>query len=45
MRLFVERATAVDPAFRVTGSNASKVAQVCHRLDGIRSRSNWPQLG
>ena len=35
MRLFVERATAVDPTFRVTGSNASTVAQVCHRLDGI----------
>src|SRR4030095_4499014 len=34
-RLFVERATAVDPAFRVTGSNASEVARVCHRLDGI----------
>ena len=35
MRLFVERATAVDPAFRMTGANAAKVAQVCHRLDGI----------
>ena len=34
-RLFVERATAVDPAFRVTGSNAAEVARVCHRLDGI----------
>ena len=35
MRLFVERAAAVDPAFTVTGANASMVAQVCHRLDGI----------
>ena len=35
IRLFGERATAVDPAFRLTGANASRVAQVCHRLDGI----------
>jgi non-specific serine/threonine protein kinase len=35
VRLFVERAAAVDPAFTVTGANASMVAQVCHRLDGI----------
>ena len=35
VRLFVERAAAVDPAFTVTVANASMVAQVCHRLDGI----------
>jgi predicted ATPase/DNA-binding winged helix-turn-helix (wHTH) protein len=35
VRLFVERATAVDPAFTMTGANAPMVAQVCHRLDGI----------
>ena len=35
VRLFVERAAAVDPAFTVTGANAATVAQVCHRLDGI----------
>jgi predicted ATPase/DNA-binding winged helix-turn-helix (wHTH) protein len=35
MRLFVERATAVEPAFRMTGANAAKVVRVCHRLDGI----------
>ena len=35
VRLFVERAAAVDPAFTVTGANAFMVAQVCHRLDGI----------
>jgi non-specific serine/threonine protein kinase len=33
--LFIERAAAVDPAFTVTGANASMVAQVCHRLEGI----------
>jgi predicted ATPase len=35
VRLFVERAAAVNPAFTVIGANASIVAQVCHRLDGI----------
>jgi predicted ATPase/DNA-binding winged helix-turn-helix (wHTH) protein len=35
VRLFVERAAAVDPAFTTTVANASMVAQVCHRLDGI----------
>jgi predicted ATPase/DNA-binding winged helix-turn-helix (wHTH) protein len=35
VRLFVERAAAIDPAFAVTGANAATVAQVCHRLDGI----------
>ncbi len=35
VRLFVERARAVDPAFVLTPANAVLVAQVCHRLDGI----------
>jgi predicted ATPase/TolB-like protein/DNA-binding winged helix-turn-helix (wHTH) protein len=35
VRLFVERAAAVDPSFNVTEANASVVAQVCVRLDGI----------
>ncbi len=35
VRLFIERAVAVQPAFGVTNENAPAVAQVCHRLDGI----------
>ena len=34
-RLFVERARAANPKFALTDSNASSVAQICHRLDGI----------
>jgi predicted ATPase/class 3 adenylate cyclase len=34
-RLFVERARAANPKFSVTDSNASAVAQICSRLDGI----------
>src|ERR687898_1356505 len=34
-RLFVERAVAVRPDFVLTEQNASVVAQVCYRLDGI----------
>jgi non-specific serine/threonine protein kinase len=34
-RLFVDRATAVKPAFALTEQNAAAVAQVCYRLDGI----------
>jgi predicted ATPase len=34
-RLFVERATAAQPKFRLTDQNASPVAQICRRLDGI----------
>jgi predicted ATPase len=33
--LFVERARAVKASFALDGSNASAVAQVCRRLDGI----------
>jgi predicted ATPase/DNA-binding XRE family transcriptional regulator len=35
VRLFVERANAVQPDFVVTEHNAAAVARVCHRLDGI----------
>ena len=35
VRLFVDRAQAVQPAFQLTDKNAEAVAQVCHRLDGI----------
>jgi predicted ATPase len=35
VRLFVERAVAVTPAFRLSEQNAAAVARVCHRLDGI----------
>ena len=34
-RLFVERAVAANPTFTLTEQNASAVAQVCYRLDGI----------
>ena len=35
MRLFLERATAVQPAFALTRQNAPAVARICQRLDGI----------
>ena len=35
VRLFVERARAVDPAFALTDENAGAVAAICHRLDGL----------
>jgi predicted ATPase/DNA-binding SARP family transcriptional activator len=35
VRLFVERARAVYAAFALTAQNASAVAQICARLDGI----------
>ncbi len=34
VRLFVERAAALDPAFALTDDNAEAVAQVCRLLDG-----------
>ena len=34
-RLFVERATVAHPKFQLTEENASDVAQICYRLDGI----------
>ena len=35
VKLFVERATATLPQFKITEANASAVAQICQRLDGI----------
>ena len=35
VRLFIERAQAVQPSFGVTDANAPAVAQVCFHLDGI----------
>ena len=34
-RLFVERAQAVAPGFRLTAANLGAAARVCHQLDGI----------
>ena len=34
-RLFIERATAARPDFRVTEQNAAAIGEVCRRLDGI----------
>ena len=34
-QLFVERAEAVDPRFRLTDAHAPSIAQICSRLDGI----------
>jgi non-specific serine/threonine protein kinase len=34
-RLFVERATAVNPQFELTEANASVVAHICRQLEGI----------
>jgi predicted ATPase/class 3 adenylate cyclase len=35
VRLFVDRASAVQPAFRLTERTAAAVAEICRRLDGI----------
>jgi predicted ATPase len=35
VQLFVERAAAANPKFHLTDKNASSVAQICRRLDGI----------
>ncbi|MGI8788104.1 MAG: AfsR/SARP family transcriptional regulator [Pyrinomonadaceae bacterium] len=35
VRLFVERAKLNNPNFALTASNASAIAQICRRLDGI----------
>jgi predicted ATPase/class 3 adenylate cyclase len=35
VRLFVERARLVAPGFELTDQNATSVAEVCRRLDGI----------
>lgn len=35
VRLFLDRATAADPGFRLTTSNVAAVADICRRLDGL----------
>ena len=35
VRLFIERALAVNPKFRVTNKNAPAIAGICSNLDGI----------
>ena len=35
VRLFVDRAQAVEPTFRLTAANAAVVAELCQRLEGI----------
>lgn len=35
VKLFMDRATAVLPEFELNQSNASSIAQICKRLDGI----------
>jgi predicted ATPase/DNA-binding CsgD family transcriptional regulator len=35
VKLFVERARSIDPAFALTSDNAAAVAGICARLDGL----------
>jgi hypothetical protein len=35
VRLFVERATAVEPSFTLTAANVAPIGEICRRLDGI----------
>ena len=35
VRLFVERATAIDSTFKLTSANAAAIVRICGRLDGI----------
>ncbi len=35
IRLFVERAQAVNPAFHITEDNVATIANICARLDGL----------
>jgi len=35
VRLFVDRAQQVQPAFRLTAENAAAVVEICERLDGL----------
>jgi predicted ATPase/class 3 adenylate cyclase len=35
VRLFVDRASAASPGFELSAENATPVAAICHRLDGI----------
>ncbi len=35
VRLFIDRASSLQPSFRLNAQNAAAIADVCHRLDGI----------
>ncbi len=35
VQLFVQRARAADPAFKVTEGNAAAIVEICRRLDGL----------
>lgn len=35
VRLFVERARAIQPSFTITNDNANSIAQICRRVDGM----------
>lgn len=35
MRLFVDRAKAVQPSFEINSANAAAVTEICHRIDGL----------
>ena len=35
VRLFAERATAVEPRFALDGANTATIATICERLDGV----------
>jgi len=35
VRLFVDRASSLQPSFRLNAQNAAAIADICHRLDGI----------
>jgi predicted ATPase len=35
VELFIQRAVAVNPEFRITNENAPAVAEICYRLDGL----------
>lgn len=35
VRLFLERATAIKPGFRLTAENSAAIAEICVRLDGL----------
>ncbi len=35
VRLFIDRARAIEPVFALTEENAATIALICHRLDGL----------
>ena len=45
MRLFVERAIQVQPAFRLTAQNAASVVEVVRIWTAFLWRLNWRQRG